>query len=182
MQIARPLGMSITTGPGRPEVAIRKGFMDCAGKIINFGHQIIVLCATPRDADRVALLKGIGANQMRWHLPRDHDHGDGIHHRIRNWGDHICSTRAQMSPNRRLACQLIEHSLQRHDLRTLLVANKDVANVIVTVERIVDRQHRPARIAEHSIDPLLFQRANDNIRTGQGFGCLSSCFAAVVIF
>ena len=43
----------------------------------------------PRDADRVAFLEGVGADQMRRHLAGDADERDRIHHRVGEAGDRV---------------------------------------------------------------------------------------------
>jgi hypothetical protein len=57
--------MSITTGPGRPVVAIWKASSIVAARSRRVLHQIIVLGAVAGDADRVGFLEGVGADQMR---------------------------------------------------------------------------------------------------------------------
>src|SRR5690606_36015791 len=55
-----------TTGLGDAE-----GFMDNPGKLVDVLDEPVVLGARPRDADRVAFLEGVGADQRRWNLTRD---------------------------------------------------------------------------------------------------------------
>ena len=64
-------GMSTTTGPGRPLDGDVERLVQHARQIVDVLHQIIVLGAGPGDADRVALLEGVVADQMRRHLPGD---------------------------------------------------------------------------------------------------------------
>ncbi len=51
--------------------------------------QIIVFGARPGDADRIAFLKRIVADQMRRHLAGDHDQRNGVAQRIGQAGDRI---------------------------------------------------------------------------------------------
>ena len=50
--------------------------------------------------------------------------------------------------------------------RGLLVAHQDVADVVLLEDRVVDRQHRAAGIAEHGVDPLVLQSLNDHFCAG----------------
>ncbi len=50
--------------------------------------------------------------------------------------------------------------------RGLLVADEDVADVVLLEDRVVDRQHRAAGIAEHRVDALVLQGLNDHLRAG----------------
>ena len=52
-------------------------------------HQIIMLRAMPRDADRVGFLERVGADQGGRHLPGDDDHRDRIHQRVGDAGDGV---------------------------------------------------------------------------------------------
>ena len=59
-----------------------EGFVQDAGEIVDVLHQPVVLGAGPRDADRVALLEGVVADQVRGYLAGDADDGNGIHQRV----------------------------------------------------------------------------------------------------
>jgi len=61
-------GISITTGPGRPLEGDVKRLVQHARQILDALHQIVVLGARPGDADRVALLERVVADQVRRHL------------------------------------------------------------------------------------------------------------------
>jgi hypothetical protein len=51
-------------------------------QIVDVLHQPVVLGARPGDADGVAFLEGIIADQVRRHLAGDADQRDRIHQRI----------------------------------------------------------------------------------------------------
>ena len=55
--------------------------------------------------------------------------------------------------------------------RALFVAHKDVANVVLLKNLVIDRQHRTAGIAENNLDPLIFQRLNHHLGAGHRFLC-----------
>ena len=61
-------GMSTTTGPGRPVCGDMEGLVDERGELVDVLHQPVVLGAGPRDADGVAFLEGVGADQRGRHL------------------------------------------------------------------------------------------------------------------
>jgi hypothetical protein len=45
----------------------------------------------------------------------------------------------------------------------LLMAHQDVAHLVLPEQRVVDRQHRPARIAEQVCDALVGQRPDHHL-------------------
>ena len=141
-----------------------KGFVDYPGQIVHVAHEIVVLGTTAGDTDRVAFLKRIGANEMARHLSGDDHHGNGIHHGVRNWCDGVCRS----GPGR-----------HEHDTRlaggprialggmtgTLLMANQNVANLLLPIKRIIDRQNGPTRITEEHLYALLGQGSYHNLGT-----------------
>jgi hypothetical protein len=52
--------------------------------------------------------------------------------------------------------------------RPLLVAHQDVADRVLLEDRVVDRQHRAAGIAEYHVDVLLDQRPEHDLRAVHG--------------
>ena len=46
--------------------------------------------------------------------------------------------------------------------------HQDVADRVLVEERVVDRQYRPAWVAEDNIDSLVLQRAQEDFRAGGG--------------
>ena len=59
------------------------------GKIVDIFDQPIMLRAGARDADRVAFLKCVRADQVRRDLPGQHNDRDGIEQRIGQRRDHV---------------------------------------------------------------------------------------------
>jgi hypothetical protein len=53
--------------------------MQDAREIVYIADEIVVFRAGAGDADRVAFLKGVVADQMRGDLPRDADDRNGVH-------------------------------------------------------------------------------------------------------
>ena len=54
--------------------------------------------------------------------------------------------------------------------RALLVADEDVAKLVLMEDGVVDRKHRAARIAEDHLDALVLQRLDDHFRAGHLLG------------
>ena len=54
--------------------------------------------------------------------------------------------------------------------RALLVADEDVAKLVLVEDGVVDRQHRAARIAEDHLDALVLERLDDHFRAGHVLG------------
>ena len=154
--------MSTTTGPGRPDVAIWNASWIVAPSLRRILHQIIVLGAVPRDADRIGLLERVGADQGGRHLPGDDDHRDRIHQRVGDAGDGVGRARARgdehdagLAGRPRIAFRRVG--------RGLLMADEDVADPLLLEHRVVDRQHRAAGIAEHDLHAEIAQRLDQDI-------------------
>ena len=52
--------------------------------------------------------------------------------------------------------------------RALLVADQDVLQPLLVEQGVIDRQHRPARIAEKHLDALVDKGADDDLGSSQG--------------
>ena len=73
-------------------------------------------------------------------------------------GPEVTSTHADLAGRAGIA-------LRRMD-RALLVADQHVLDLVLVEQRIVDRQHRAARIAEEVLDPLVLQGADHHLGAG----------------
>ncbi len=131
--------------------------------------EIIVLGAGPGDAGGVGLLEGVVADQMGRHLAGQADHRHRIHQRIGQAGDGVRRPRtaghqhrADLSGRAGIAFGGVH--------RALLMADQDVAQRILLVEGVVDRQYRAARIAENDINALVDQGLDDDLRSAQRLG------------
>jgi hypothetical protein len=133
-----------------------------ARQVLDPLHEIIVLGAGPSDADGVAFLEGVVADQMSRHLAGDDDDWNGIAERVGEPGDRIggAGTRghqhaADLAGRARIALGRVHG--------TLLVAHQNMPDPILRLEqRVIDRQHRAARIAEHHLNPLLLEGFEDD--------------------
>ncbi len=127
-------------------------------------HQIIMLGAVARDADRVGLLKGIGADQVGGDLPGDDDDRDRIHQRVGEAGDDVGRAGAgsdqhdaRLARGAGIAFRCVG--------RAALLPDEDVADLCLLEDRIVDREHGTARIAEHHLDTEVGQGLHQDIGT-----------------
>ena len=158
--------MSTTTGPGRPGGGDLERLVQGARQFVHVLHQPIVLGAGPGDADRVAFLEGVGADQMGGHLAGEHDQRNGIHQRVGEAGDRIGGAGARGHQHHaRLAggAGIAFGGMSG----ALLVAHQHMGDAIRRLEeRVIDRQHRAAGIAENMGDALVLERAHHHLRAG----------------
>ena len=141
--------------------------MDHAGQIAHLLHQPVVLGAGPGNADRIAFLEGIGADQMRRHLAGQHHQRNGIHQRIGKTGHGIggAGTRRDQH-NAGLAGGAGIAFGGMHG--ALFVAHQHMGDAFHLEQRVIDGQHRAAGITEDVGDALILQRADHHLRTGHG--------------
>ena len=135
------------------------------GEIVDVAHQPVVLGAGPGDADGVAFLERVVADQMRRHLPGDADQRDRIHQRVRQRRHHVggAGTRghqhhARLAGRARIAFGGMAGAL--------LVAHQDVLDLALLENLVIDRKHRAAGIAEQVLDAMIDQRAHDHRGAG----------------
>ena len=123
-----------------------------AGEIVDVLHQPVVLGAGPGDADRVALLEGVVADQVRRHLAGDAHDGNGIHQRIGEAGDGVGGAGAggdqhdaDLAGRARIAFGGMH--------RAAFLAHQHVLDLLLLEQLVVDRQHGAAGIAEECSTP-----------------------------
>ena len=144
-------------------------------QILDPPHQPVVLGAGPGDADGVAFLERVVADQMRRHLPGDADQRDRIHQRVAQRRHHVGGAGARGHQH---------HAGQSGGARiafggvagALLVPHQDVLDFALLENLVIDRQHRAAGIAEDVLDAMIGQRADDH----RGAGHLVGIVALVV--
>ena len=127
------------------------------GEFVDVLHQPVVLGAGPRDADRVAFLEGVGADQRGRHLAGQADQRDRIHQRVLQRRHRIGGARARghqhdagLAGRARIAF--------RRMAGALLVAHQDVLDLVLLENLVVDRKDRAAGIAEDMLDAIVLQR------------------------
>ena len=131
------------------------------GEIVDVAHQPVVLGAGPGDADGVAFLERVVADQVGRHLPGDADQRDRIHQRVGQRRHHVGGARARghqhharLAGGARIAFGGVAGAL--------LVPHQDVLDVALLENLVIDRQHRAAGIAEDVLDAMIDQRADDH--------------------
>ena len=124
-----------------------------------------MLGAGPRDADGIALLKGVVADEVGGHLAGDDHDRDRIHQRVGEAGDGVGGAGAGGDEDRtdfpgrsRVAFGGVH--------RALLVAHQNVVELLLLKQRVVDRQHGAAGIAEDVLHALIDERLDHHFRAG----------------
>ncbi len=128
--------------------------MQNAAQGIHVLDEIIVLGAGPRDADGVAFLECVIADQMGRHLTGDADDGDGIHPRIGEARDRIGGARArgdQDAADFAGRARIAFGSMHR----ALLMTDQDVLDPVLLEQLVIDGQHGAAGVAENMLHALI---------------------------
>ena len=130
--------------------------MQGRGQLVSVFNQPVMLGAGTRDADGVGLLKRVRTKQEGRHLTGQHDDRNAIHqcigqtgHGIRGTGTRCHQRHAGFAGR---TCIAISRMRGR-----LLVTHKDMLDIRMPVERVLDRQHRAAGVAKNIFDTLFFQ-------------------------
>ena len=144
-------------------------FVQNARQVRNVLHQVVVLGAGPRDADGVAFLERVVADEMCRHLSGQADDRDRVHQRVGKSGHGVRRARAG---GHQQAADLAGRAgiAFRRMRRALFMADEDVLDLLLLEERVIDRQHGAAGIAEHMFDPLIGQSLDHHFRAGH-FPC-----------
>ena len=113
----------------------------------------------------VAFLEGVGADEVGRHLAGDADQRDRIHHRVGETRDRVGRAgtgghqhHARLTGGAGIALGRVH--------RPLLMADQDVANLVLVEERIVDGKHRAARITEDMLNSLVLQGSDHHFGSG----------------
>ena len=140
--------------PWPPVLSHEKRLMHDARKVVHVFHEVIVLRAGPRDADGVAFLEGVGANQRCRNLPRDANDRDRIHqrigeprHRVRRAGAGGDEHHAHLAAGAGIAFRRVH--------RALLVAHEEVLDAGLLENLVVDRKNSAAGISEDVLYALI---------------------------
>ena len=131
-------------------------------ELVHVLDQIIVLRAGPRDADRVAFLERVVADEVSRHLSRDAHDRNGIHQRVGQAGDGIGRAGTRGHQHHADLAGGAGIAFGRMD-GALLMTNQDVLDPVLLKQRIVNRQHGAARIAEDMLDALVGERFEDDL-------------------
>ena len=131
--------------------------------------QLVVLGDRAGDADRVALLEGVGADGGQRHLAGDAHDRDGVHVGVAQRGDDVGGRRAARHHGHAGTAGGVGVAL-RHVPGALLVAHEDVADRAVD-DRVVDGQDRTAGQPEDGVDALHLEGSDERLSSGQLHGC-----------
>ena len=141
-----------------------EGLVDDAREIVHVADQPVVLGRRPRDADRVAFLEGVVADEMGGHLTGQTDDRDRVHQRVGERRHHV--GRARAGGDQRDADAAGRAGIAFGGMAgALLMAHQDVLDGVLLHQLVIDREHRAAGIAENMLDALVDQRLDDDLRT-----------------
>ena len=146
-----------------------EGLVQHARQVLDALDQIIVLGAWPRDADGVRFLEGVVADQMGRHLSGDADDRDRVAQRVGQAGHRIGGAGAGGDQHAADLAGRAGIAFGRVH-RALLVPHQDVLHLVLREQRVVDRQHRAARIAEQVLHALVGERLDHHFGAGH-FAC-----------
>ncbi|ENN87686.1 hypothetical protein RHSP_45851 [Rhizobium freirei PRF 81] len=140
-----------------------EGFMNNGGQLVDVLDQPVVLGARPRDADRIAFLESVRADQRRRNLARQADERDRVHQGILQRRDGIGRARtggdqhdADLAGGAGIAFGRMAGAL--------LVADENVLDVVLLEDLVIDRKHRAARITENVFDAVVLERLQHDLR------------------
>ena len=102
---------------------------------------------------------------MGRHLAGDADERDRIHQRVGQAGDRVGRAGAGGDEQHADLAGGARIALGRMG-RAALLADQDVAHLVLPEQRVVDRQHGAAGIAENEFDALILQRLDDHFGAG----------------
>jgi hypothetical protein len=141
--------------------------MHHAGEVLGAANQVIVLGGRTRDPGGVGFLERVVADQMGRHLAGQADDRNAVHQRVHQPGHRIGGTGAggnQYDADAAGAARIALGGMHGG----LLVADQHMADGVLVEQRVVDRQHGAAGIAENDFDALILQRTDQNF--GSRFG------------
>ena len=139
--------------------------VDDARQVLPALHQIVVLRRRAGDSCRIGLLEGVIADQMRRHLACEADHGDTVHQRVDQAGHGIGGTWPAGDQHDTDLARGSGIAFRRVH-RRLLVPHEDVADGVLVEDRVVNRQHCTAWIAEHDLHALILQGLEQDFGAG----------------
>ena len=139
-----------------------------ARQVLDRTHKVIVLRAMAGDADRIAFLESIRADEMGRHLSGEADERNGVHQGVREAGDGIGRAGARGHQQHADLAGRAGIALGRMG-RALLVAHQHVLHEVLLEDGVIDRKDRTAGIAENRLDALVLQGLDDHFRTGHLF-------------
>ena len=142
--------------------------MDGLRQPVRVADQPIVLGARARDANRVRFLERVVANEKGRHLSGKTHDGDGVHQCVGQAGYGVGRSRPGGNEEDAGAPRGAGVALCGVG-GSLLVPDKNMPDAAILEERVIDRQHRAARIAEDDLDPLVLEGLDHDFGACQHF-------------
>ena len=139
-----------------------ESLVDGGGKLCRVLDEVIVLAAMAGDANRVGFLKSVRTNQAGGHLAGDDHHWNRVHEGIGNTGDRIGRAGAAGDQHHAGLARGARIAFRRMCLAGFM-ADKDVTDARFVKQRVVNRQHRAAGIAEHEFHAQANQAVDQNL-------------------
>jgi hypothetical protein len=133
--------------------------------------------AGARDTGRISLLKGIVANQMGRHLPRQAKDGDTVHQRICQPRHGVGRAGARRHQDNTEFSGRPGITLS-HMHGAAFLAHQDMPQPVLFEYGVIDGEHRPPGISENSINAGIQQALNYNVRSRE----LTSCHRSIPSF
>ena len=162
------LGMSTSTGPGRPVRAMWNASAMVRGMSSTRLHQEVVLGDRHRDAADVGLLEGVGADRGARHLAGDGDDRHRVHVGVGDRRDEVGRARARWSPCRRRPCRSPARSPRRRGRRPARGAPGCGGASCESKSGSYAGQDRAAGDAEDDLDADALEAAHERLGSGEG--------------
>jgi len=151
-------GTSMTTGPGRPLVAILNACFTTVG--ISLTYEVAVFHHRQGHPEKVGLLKSALADHCLRHLAGDGDERDRIHERVGDAGDEVGGAGAaggHADTGRGTGVAL------GRERAALLVAGQDGADLLGSGQRLVKLHARAAGVSEDRVHALALECADEDL-------------------
>ncbi len=149
-------------GAGTARARDMERLVQHARQVVHVLHQPVVLGAGTRDADGIAFLERVVADQVRRHLAGDADQRNGIHQGVGQAGNGVRRARAgsdeddaDLAGGARIALGCMH--------RAAFLADENVADLVLLEQLVIDRQHGAAGIAEEHFHTLIAERLDHHL-------------------
>ncbi len=171
------LGISTTTGPGRPLRAISNAVRSVASRRAGSVSRNTCLAHALMMLLTGASWKASLPKRRGGHLAADHHHRHRVGHGVAHRRDHIGGAGtggddgdAHLARRARIAGGHETRALFvcGHDQRHRFAAIGRQVGGVVAEDRVVHRQDRAARIAEQHVDAFIGEYLHDHLRTAHG--------------
>ena len=151
-----------------------EGLVDGAGEVGAALDEVVVLGGGAGDAGGVGFLEGVVADEVGGDLAGEADDGDAVHEGVDEAGDGVGRAGSGGDEDAADAAGAAGVAFGGVD-GGLFVADEDVADAVLLVERVVDGEDGTAGVAEDGVDALVAQRAEEDLGAAGGgrFGAVA---------